>query len=112
MYQEKDTDEEVVIDAKPQTKNANQSKLSPLFSLKNVPALFAICATIFVLIGLFVAVCGGVKGFYAMIGIAVIFNLAAIGFLIADYIKNGKVYFDPIHIVVGFSIIINTIALF
>ncbi len=106
------SDEEVVIEAKPQTTKKTKLDAKSLFSLKNLPVFLSLVAMFFMLIGAFILICGGTKGVLAMTGIATIINIGAIGTLVAYFICEKKVLFEVLHIVVALSLLANIITIF
>lgn len=106
------SEEEVIIDAKPQASKKTKTPTKSFFSLKIMPVLLSLVAMCFLLLGAFILVCGGSKGVLAMAGIATIFNIFAIGFVVAYFICEKKAAFDVLHIVVALSLLANIIAIF
>ena len=115
MAQIKNTDEEeVVIVAKPQSTNKKASKKDshPLFGLKNIPILLASTSLLFVLIGMFTAICGGHIGYIVLTAIATVVNIASIIIAVVNFFIQKKVKLEPLHIVIAFAILANILVLF
>lgn len=105
-------DDEVVIEAKPQTSKKAKFDAKSLFSLKNISVFLSLVAMFFMLLGAFILICGGTKGVLAMTGIATIINIGAIGSMIAYFICEKRVVFEVLHIVVALSLLANIITIF
>lgn len=105
------SDDEVIIEAKPQT-TKKKSGEKTFFSLKNLPVLLSLVAMFFMLLGAFILICGGTTGVLAMTGIATLFNIFSIGTIVAYFIGEKRAAFDVIHIVVALSLLANIIAIF
>lgn len=114
MSQNKITDEEeVVIVAKPQsTKKASKSDTHPLLTLKNIPILLSSISLLFVLVAMFVALCGGHGGYIVLAAIATVINISALVIAVVNFFLQKKVKLEPLHIVIAFSILANIIVLF
>ena len=106
------SEDEVIIDAKPQATKKTKSSEKSFFYFKNLPLLLSLVAMFFMLLGAFILVCGGTTGVLAMTGIATLINIFSIGTMVAYFIKEKQVTFEVLHIVVALSLLANIIALF
>lgn len=106
------SEDEVVIEAKPQTSKKTKFDAKSLFSLKNIPVFLSLVAMFFMLLGAFILICGGTTGVLAMTGIATIINIGAIGTLVAYFICEKRISFEVLHIVVALSLLANIITIF
>lgn len=105
-------EDEVVIEAKPQTTKKAKTSAKTFLSFKNWSIILSLVAMAFLLLGGFILVCGGSTGVLAMTGIATLLNIFAIGTMIAYFIKENQVAFEALHIVVALSLLANIIAIF
>lgn len=106
------SEDEVIIEAKPQNTKKKSNDSKTFFSLKNLPVLLSLAAMFFMLLGAFILICGGSKGVLAMTGIATLFNIFAIGTIVAYFICEKRAAFEIIHIVVALSLLANIISIF
>lgn len=106
------SEDEIIIDAKPQTTKKTKNGSKPAISLRVLPVLLSLVSMFFLLLGAFILVCGGMKGVLAMTGIATLFNIFSIGVLVAYFACEKRAAFEVLHVVVALSLLANIIAIF